>query len=195
MEPIILASGSLRRQDYFRLLGLPFNIMTSQIEESLTPGLSSEEQAEKLAVEKVQAVMKTLEKQLPYWIFGADTLISIDGDILGKPKDRDDAKAMLLRFSGRSHEVITSMALYVGKSKTISTKTVSSTVTFAALSEKDVEWYLNTGEWQEVAGAYKIQGLASCFISGINGSYSNVVGLPIHEFYVMLNENNYPYRD
>jgi septum formation protein len=193
MEPIILASGSLRRQEYFRLLGLPFNFMTSQIEETLTPGLSPEEQAEKLAVDKVRAVMELLQKQLPPWILGADTLISLDGEILGKPKDREDAKAMLMRFSGRPHEVITSMALYNGKTKSISSKTVNTNVRFAAILENDLEWYLNTGEWQGVAGAYKIQGLAACFISGIDGSFSNVVGLPIHEFYVMLKENGYPY--
>jgi septum formation protein len=195
MEPIILASGSLRRQEYFRLLGLPFSIMPSQIDENLVPGLTPEEQAEKIAADKVRAVMEILKNQLPKWIFGADTLISIDGEILGKPKDRKDAKLMLLRFSGRSHEVITSMALYNGKTKEISSKTVKSIVTFAPIAEKELEWYLDTGEWQKVAGSYKIQGLASCFISEIHGSYSGVVGLPIHDFYVMLKENDYPYLD
>ncbi len=195
MEPIILASGSLRRQEYFRLLGFPFNIVTPQIDESLNPGLSPEEQAEKLAADKVRAVVELFQTHLPQWILGADTLVSADGEIFGKPKDREDAKAMLLRFSGRTHEVITSIALYNGRVKAISTKTVKTAVTFAALSEKDIDWYLNTGEWQGVAGAYKIQGLASCLISGIHGSYSNVVGLPIHEFYVMLEENDYPYWD
>lgn len=195
MEPIILASGSLRRQEYFRLLGLPFNIIPSHIEEIPVLGLSPEKQAEKFATDKLGSVMEILKTQLPLWILGADTLISIDGDILGKPKDREDAKQMLLRLLGRSHEVITSIALYNGKTKTINSKTVTTTVTFSAISEKELECYLDTGEWQGVAGAYKIQGLASCFISGINGSYSNVVGLPIHEFYVMLKENDYPYGE
>jgi septum formation protein len=195
MESIILASGSLRRQEYFRLLGLPFSIVPSQMEEFLDPALIPEEQAAKLAEDKVHAVMETLKSQLPKWIVGADTLISIDGDILGKPKDREDARQTILRFSGRSHEVITSMALYNGKTKTISSKTVKTLVTFAEISEQELEWYLDTGEWQEVAGSYKIQGLASCFILKIDGSYSNVVGLPIHEFYVMLKENDYPYMD
>jgi septum formation protein len=195
MEPIILASGSLRRQEYFRLLGLPFNIMPSQIDEFLVDGLSPEEQAEKLAIDKVHAVMEIRKSQLPLWILGADTLISLDGDILGKPKDREDAKSMLVRFSGRSHEVITSMALYNGKLKTICSKTVKTTVTFAEILEHELEWYLNTGEWQGAAGAYKIQGLASCFISKISGSFSGTVGLPIHEFYVMLKENGYSYLE
>jgi septum formation protein len=195
MEPIVLASGSLRRQEYFRLLGLPFSIITSQIEEILSPELNPEKQAEKLAADKVQAVIKLLEGRIPQWIVGADTLISIDGDILGKPKDREDAKKMLLRFANRPHEVITSIALYSGKVKSISSKTVKTMVTFAEITENELEWYLNTGEWQGVAGAYKIQGLASCFISKIDGSYINVVGLPIHEFYLMLKENNYPFID
>jgi septum formation protein len=169
--------------------------MASQTEEIPTEGLSPAEQAEKFAKEKVEAVLKLLEGRIPQWIAGADTLISIDNEILGKPKDREDAKNMLLRFSGRSHQVITSVALYNGKQKTISSKTVSTNVTFTAFSEEELEWYLNTGEWQEVAGSYKIQGLASCFISKIEGSFSNVVGLPIHDFYVMLRENNYPYLD
>jgi septum formation protein len=195
MEPIVLASGSLRRQEYFRLLGLPFSIMASQIEEVLSPELSPEEQAEKLALEKVQAIIKLLQGRLPQWIVGADTLISIDGDILGKPKDREDARNMLLRYRNRSHEVITSMALYNGKLKSINSKTVKTVVSFAEFAENELELYLNTGDWQNVAGAYKIQGLASCFISKIDGSYSNVVGLPIHEFYVMLRENGYPYGE
>ncbi|MDR2901091.1 MAG: Maf family protein [Treponema sp.] len=193
MEPIILASGSLRRQEYLRLLGLPFSIMPSHIEESLVPGLNPEEQAEKLAADKVRAVMETLKSQLPQWILGADTLISIDGEILGKPIDREDARQMLLRYSNRSHEVITSMSLYNGKTKTISSKTVKTIVTFAEIAENELEWYLNTGEWQGAAGSYKIQGLASCFVSKIDGSFSNVVGLPIHDFYGMLKENDYPY--
>ncbi len=193
MEPIILASGSLRRQEYFRLLGLPFSIMPSRLEETHIPGLSPEEQSEKLAVDKIHAIIEMLQGRVPQWIVGADTLISMDGVIMGKPKDREDARQMLLKYSNKSHQVITSIALYNGRVKTIATKTVKSTVKFAGISEEEVEWYLNTGEWQGVAGSYKVQGLAACFISEIHGSFSSVVGLPIHEFYVMLRENGYPY--
>jgi septum formation protein len=100
---------------------------------------------------------------------------------------------MLSRLQGREHEVITAVSLYSGKAKTIDCRSVVSAVTFAALSKDEIEWYLNTGEWQEAAGAYKIQGLASCFVSRISGSPSSVVGLPIREFYVMLRENGYPF--
>jgi septum formation protein len=100
---------------------------------------------------------------------------------------------MLRKLQGRSHEVITSVALYNGRKKTTDCRSVVSTVTFAPLSPDEIEWYLNTGEWQEAAGAYKIQGLASCFITGIKGSYSGIVGLPLREFYVMLRDNGYLY--
>jgi septum formation protein len=152
--------------------------------------------AENLAIRKVNKILDLLAGRPP-WICGADTIIAVDGNIFGKPKDRDDAQRMLSTIQGRSHEVITAVALFKGKDKTnpIDCRSVVSKVTFATLSDSEIEWYLNTGEWQGVAGAYKIQGLAGCYISSINGSYSSIVGLPIHEFYVMLKENGYSYGD
>jgi septum formation protein len=85
------------------------------------------------------------------------------------------------------------MALYSGKEKAVDCRSTVSQVTFAPISPEDIDWYIDTGEWQGVAGAYKVQGLASCFISNINGSYSGIVGLPLREFYVMLKENGYAY--
>jgi septum formation protein len=193
MEPIILASGSLRRQEYFRLLGLPFSIMPAHIDEVEHAALPPRDLAEELAVRKVNSIVELLSGRLPGWIFGADTLISVDGEVYGKPADREDAQRMLNTLQGRSHEVITAMALYSGKAKIIDCRSVVSSVTFAPLSPEDIAWYLETGEWQGVAGAYKIQGLAGCFVAAIHGSYSGIVGLPLHEFYVMLKENGYSY--
>jgi septum formation protein len=193
MEPIILASGSPRRQEYFRLLGLPFSIMPSYIDETPRGNFGAKEFTEDLSIRKVKKVIEILRGRIPSWICGVDTVISLDGDILGKPEDRDKAKNMLLRLRGRNHEVITAIALFKGKEQSIDCRSISSTVTFASLSEEEVEWYLNTGEWQGTAGAYQVQGLAGCFVSAIKGSYSGVVGLPIREFYVMLRENGYPY--
>ncbi|MDR1949249.1 MAG: Maf family protein [Spirochaetaceae bacterium] len=195
MESIVLASGSLRRQEYFRLMGLPFNIMPSQIEEDHDERGDPETVAGDLAVRKVKKAIKTLENRLPLWICGADTIISIDGKIYGKPRDREDAGNMLKTLQGREHRVVTAVALYNGREKTIDCRPVTSGVTFAPLSEREIEWYLDTGEWQGAAGSYKMQGLASCFISNIRGSYSAIVGLPMREFYVMLVENGYPYGD
>jgi septum formation protein len=195
MEPIILASGSLRRQEYFRLLGLPFNIMPPLIDETPGEGLSPGEAAEDLAARKVNKIVELLKERIPPWICGADTIISMENDIFGKPLDREDARRMLLRLQGRDHEVVTAVALFNGKEKSLDCRSVTSIVSFASLGEKEIEWYLNTGEWQGVAGAYRIQGVAGCFISGIKGSFSSIVGLPLHLFYVMLLENGYPYGD
>ncbi|MDR3139311.1 MAG: Maf family protein [Treponema sp.] len=195
MEPIILASGSLRRQEYFRLLGLPFNIMPSLIDETYEEGLSSREIAEELAVRKVNKILELLRGRTPPWICGADTIISVDGEVFGKPRDREDAYRMLGKLQGRDHEVITAVALFNGRDKSVDCRSAVSVVSFARLQENEIEWYLNTGEWQGVAGSYRIQGLADCFVSGIKGSFSTIVGLPLHEFYVMLRENGYPYGE
>ena len=175
------------------MLGLPFTIMVSYADESAPAELSPQKQAEYTAEKKVQEILKTLNGRLPLWIFGADTLIFVNNKIFGKPVDREDARHMLQSLSGTIHQVITAMALYVGREKRIAISSVSSQVHFAPLSKSELEWYLETGEWQGVAGAYQIQGLASCFISHIEGSYSGIVGLPIHEFYGMLRKNGYPY--
>lgn len=193
MEPIILASGSLRRQEFFRLLDLPFSIMPALIDENYGDATDPRGIAEDMALKKVNKILDLLKSGMPPWICGADTIITVDGIIFGKPKDRDNAKRMLTALQGRKHDVVTAVALYNGKNRSIDSRTVVSTVTFAPISEGEIEWYLNTGEWQGVAGAYKIQGLASCYISEINGSYSSIVGLPIREFYVMLRESGYPY--
>jgi septum formation protein len=169
--------------------------MPALIDEGEHTALPPRELAEELAVRKVNSIVKLLSGRRPNWIFGADTLISVDGEVYGKPADREDAQRMLNTLQGRSHDVITAIALYSGKAKVIDCRSVVSAVTFAPLSPGDIEWYLNTGEWQGVAGAYKIQGLAGCFVSGISGSYSGIVGLPLHEFYVMLKENGYPYGE
>jgi septum formation protein len=151
--------------------------------------------AETMAIRKINKILDLLAGRTPPWICGADTIIAVDGEIFGKPKDREDAHRMLSKMQGRSHEVITAVALFNSRSQAnpIDCRSVVSAVFFARLSEQEIEWYLNTGEWQGVAGAYKIQGLAGCYISKIHGSYSSIVGLPIHEFYVMLKENGYPY--
>jgi septum formation protein len=167
--------------------------MPSTIDESYEEGMEPKAVAELLAKRKVEKIAVLLTGRTPQWICGADTLISVDGKIYGKPADRDDAKGMLETLQGRSHDVITAIALFNGREKSVDCRSVRSSVTFAPLAAEEIEWYLNTGEWQGVAGSYKIQGLASCYVSGIKGSFSAIVGLPMHEFYVMLKDNGYPY--
>ncbi len=195
MEPIILASGSLRRQEFFKLLGLPFSIRPPLINEELIVDQDPVQRAEKLALKKAETVVSSYTDSLPLWVFGADTLIAVDNEIFGKAHDRESAASMLRSLSGREHRVITGMALYNRRSGNMDVRSNVSLVRFSLLSESEIEWYLETGEWQGVAGAYRIQGLAGCFIVSISGSYSSIVGLPLHDFYVMLRENAYPLTD
>ena len=191
MDPIILASGSPRRQDFFRLMGLPFTCVPAMIDETPSPGLSPRQAAEELAQRKALAVA---ERSTPSpWIFAADTIVVLENEIFGKPADRDDARRMLERLAGRRHEVITAMALYNGRQKTTDCRSKTSEVVFAPLTGAEIEWYLDTGEWEGAAGAYRLQGLGSCLIESINGSPSGVAGLPLYDFYVMLKDNGFPY--
>jgi len=203
MEPIILASASPRRQDFFRLMGIPFTCVPAMIDETPPPGLTPQQAAEDLALRKALAVADRLHSQnpTPYsplptphsWIFAADTIVVLEGEIFGKPADRADARRMLERLSGQRHEVITAMALYNGREKTTSIRSKTSEVAFGPLTEAEIEWYLDSGEWEGVAGAYRLQGLGACLIEGVNGSPSGVAGLPLYDFFGMLKDNGYPY--
>ena len=193
MEPIILASASPRREEYLKLLGLPFSCMPSADDESFDPQAGGRAVAEELALRKVKSVLSMLKSEKPLWVCGADTLISLEGSIYGKPVDKEDAGRMLRAFQGKSHDVISATALFNGRTGAFDCRSVVSHVTFAPLSDGEIRWYLDTGEWQDAAGSYKIQGRASCFISSIECSYSSIVGLPLREFYVMLRDNGYPY--
>jgi septum formation protein len=193
MEPIILASGSPRRQEYFKMLGLPFSILPALIDESQIKLTNPVKLTSALAVKKVEKVIEVMNNRMPRWIFGADTVISANGAILGKPANRQEAALMLMQLSGKQHKVVTSIALYNGKEKKTDCRSAVCTVNFAPLKEEEIEWYLETNEWQGAAGAYRIQGLAGCFITEIKGSPSTVAGLPLREFYAMLKDNGYPY--
>ena len=197
MEKIILASGSERRKQFFRLMGLPFTCIPSEIDEKTKHGLSPRETAEELALQKTMAVADRIRRQeggdvKDHWVFGADTIVVLDGAIYGKAASREAAGKMLGLLSGRRHEVITAMALYNSHNRT-DCRSVSCEVNFAPLSGSEIEWYLDTGEWEDAAGAYQMQGLGGCLVKSISGSPSAVAGLPLHDFYVMLRENNYPF--
>jgi len=193
METIILASGSPRRLEYFKLMGLPFEVLKTEIDETLTKQTDPQKLTAELAVKKAENAINIMKANLPAWIFTADTVVALDGKIFGKPTDREDAAGMLRAFSGREHVVFTSIALFNREKNAIDCRTASCSVVFAELSDKEIEWYLNTNEWQGVAGAYRIQGLASCFITKIKGCQSTVTGLPLNEFYVILKDNGYRY--
>lgn len=192
MEPIILASGSPRRQETLKTLGIPFQVIIPDINEDLIEGIELEKLPEYLASKKVEYVSKMLPaKQEVPWILGADTIMIMDGKVYGKPTDIDEAIMFLKEFSGKTHTVITSIALYNGKLKYLSTRTAQTKVTFAPLSQDEIDWYISTGEWHNVAGGYRIQGFGSYFIKKIEGTSSTVVGLPLFELYDMLKEQGY----
>jgi septum formation protein len=189
MDPIILASASPRRQDFFRLMGLPFTCIPAMIDETPPVGLTPRQAAEELAQRKALAVAKRSHSTPSPWVFAADTIVVLESEIFGKPADRDDARRMLERLAGRRHEVITAMALYNGRLKTVDCRSKTSEVAFAPLAGAEIEWYLDTGEWEEAAGAYRLQGLGACLIESVNGSPSGVAGLPLYDFYGMLKDN------
>lgn len=178
---IYLASGSPRRREILESLGFLPERVHADIDESVLPGEDAVSYTRRLASEKAAAgwrVAMALELT-PRPLLSADTTVVLDGEIFGKPLDAADAMRMLQAFSGRTHQVVTSVAVRLGDR----TEVISSTtdVTFKTLSEQEIERYLDTGEPFDKAGAYGIQGMASVFVSHIAGSFSGVVGLPIFE--------------
>ena len=193
METIILASASEQRRAFLELMGLPFKVIPSNLEENLDTSLDLHLALEKLAMEKAKKVSQTLKITEKTWVLGADTVIFLNNEVFGKPQNREHARQMLFSMQGQTHEVITAIALINEAKNILDCCFVVSSVAFSSMTETEIQWYLDTNEWQGAAGAYKIQGLASCFISKINGSYSSIVGLPLNEFYAMLKRNSYPF--
>ncbi|GAB6391274.1 MAG: septum formation protein Maf [Treponematales bacterium] len=196
MDTILLASGSPQRRAFFQLLGLPFTAAPSGADETVPAGAGPEEAAKTLAERKALAAVAAAREGggAPRWVCAADTLAAAGGRLLGKPSGRDDAGLMLRLLAGRSHEVVTAVALWSG-GRGLNCRAVRSAVSFAPLSPGEIDWYLDTGEWRGAAGAYRIQGLAGCFITRMEGSYSAVAGLPLREFYGMLRDNGYPFGE
>ena len=187
---IILASKSPRRREILGTVGLDFEIITSEADESSTEE-NPEKRVEILAERKGRAVEELLlsrgEDLCDTLIIASDTLVHMDGEVLGKPRDRADAKGMLEALSGRAHFVSSGVYLsYEGRGVA---SHMTTAVRFAALTEAEIEKYLDTDEPYDKAGSYGIQGIASLFIDGIEGDYFNVVGLPIRHLYKMADEN------
>lgn len=192
MEPIILASSSPRRQEILKMLGIPFQVIMPNVNEAMANRLAPNNTTELLAREKIIDVLHTLpsNQKIP-WVLSADTIVTKNSKIYGKPKNQEEAERFIKEFQGSTHTVITSVALYNGKTRTTTTKTVETKVTFAPMTNEEIKWYIDTGEWHGAAGGYRIQSLASLFISKIEGSQSCVTGLPIYELYDMLKEQGY----
>ena len=175
---LILASASPRRADLLRAAGYSFETIVTDIDESPRAGETPAAYVRRLAMEKSAAAGPPEGGHYrDSVILAADTAVVVDGEILGKPRDDADAERMLRRLSGRFHEVMTGISLR-GHERELG-GVVRTTVEFTALSDAEILWYLMSGEGRDKAGAYAIQGLAARFIPRIDGSYSNVVGLPI----------------
>jgi septum formation protein len=201
---LILASASPRRAELLRAAGFTFEIVVTDVDEQVRPGEMPSAYVRRLAAEKSEAAIAALKgratpvvddasvvaqgfspgSSAETVILGADTVVVIEGQILGKPRDDDEAASMLRRLSGTRHEVLTGISLRHGASELGRVETT--TVHVTPLSDAEVEWYVASGEGRDKAGAYAIQGLASRFISRIEGSYSNVVGLPVAAVHEVL---------
>jgi septum formation protein len=172
---IVLASASPRRARLLGSLGVAFVVRPAEVSEEPLDGERGEDTAERLARLKAEAVAAVLPEPSP--VVGADTLVLLDGEVLGKPASPARAREMLAQLSGRSHEVVTGLAL-VTQGRTYSSREVSR-VRLAALGEEEIAWYVGTGEPLDKAGAYNIEGRGSLFIESVTGSPSNVAGLPV----------------
>jgi nucleoside triphosphate pyrophosphatase len=180
-RPWVLASSSPRRRDLLGLLCSNFEVIPSQIEEIQQPGESPSQMAQRLAKEKAVAIRQFRPESV---VIGADTVVVCEGQILGKPASPKEARSMLQKLSGRSHEVIT--GLCVLKGETVVVDAASTIVRFSQLSGEEIEDYLATGEPFDKAGGYATQGKAARFVEGIDGCFFNVVGLPVSLLYRIL---------
>ncbi|MBM4340578.1 MAG: septum formation inhibitor Maf [Deltaproteobacteria bacterium] len=180
---LILASKSPRRFELLKQLGLDFEVIPSKIEEDIIPGESPKEHVIRLADTKALDVGNQYPDD---WVIGADTIVYVDGVILGKPTNRKEAIKMLRMISGKEHRVLTGISVRHYKKEKGECEAVETAVKVKTLSPIEMEWYVNTGEPFDKAGGYGIQGIGSFMIESINGSYTNVVGLPLCELVEML---------
>lgn len=180
---IVLASSSPRRREILSALGLTFETRPGDVDETLRDGEPAFDAAERLAREKAAAVAQEARDAL---VVAADTLVVLDGEALGKPKDRADARRTLTRLAGRTHEVVTAVAL-ARDGRLVSGREITR-VHFAPMTPAEVEAYVASGEPDDRAGSYAIQGIGGLFVDRVEGSPSNVVGLPVRLLYTLASE-------
>ena len=184
MIRLILASNSPRRRELLQNAGFEFEVRPSGIEETRLPGESPEDFTRRLALDKALDVAR--QASTGSLVLGADTVVAINGEILEKPADAEDAARMLRTLSGRTHRVITGVCLVRAPENVLACKHETTSVTFRSLTEDEIGSYVSSGEPFDKAGGYAIQGLASRFVTRIEGCYFNVVGLPIPLVYEMV---------
>lgn len=181
-EKIVLASASPRRRELLEMLGCQVEVRPSNAPEETGSLTNPKDIVAALAAQKARAVPKTLQEL----VLGADTVVAIDGAVLGKPEDREQAKKMLTLLSGREHSVYTGFCLIQGDREIIGTE--ETRVLFRPLSQQEIEAYLDTGEPFDKAGAYGIQGKGCLLVEKISGDFYNVVGLPVSRIFAELKQ-------
>lgn len=179
---ILLASSSPRRREILSSLRLTFDVVHTNVDEALLPEEDPYEAAERLARAKAAAA----GEQDGTLVIAADTIVVLDGEAINKPESREDARRMLRRLQGRGHDVVTGVALRLG-GRMVSSREVSGVV-FAPMTEDEIARYAATGEPDDKAGAYALQGIGGVFVSSVEGSPSNVVGLPLRLLYALAGE-------
>ncbi len=183
-DSIYLASQSPRRVELLRQLGVRFEVVNAAVDESVQHAESPDQYVLRVARAKVEAALVVLGGKANRPLLAVDTAVTLDGHILGKPRDRADGLAMLARLSGRTHQILSALALWTpdGVRQALST----STVTFRAITPKEAVVYWDSGEPADKAGSYAIQGRGAVFIERLEGSYSGVMGLPLYEMAQLL---------
>ncbi|MEM7354707.1 MAG: Maf family protein [Acidobacteriota bacterium] len=189
---LVLASGSPRRRELLEGLGVELVIHVADIDESAVPGELPEPYVRRLAESKARTVGAQLDDSQQAVVLAADTIVAVDNDLLGKPRDDDDASRMLARLAGREHEVLTGVAVLASGGVQIGVERTR--VRFAELTTAEIAWYVGSGEPLDKAGAYAIQGLGALFVEAITGNYSNVVGLPLPLTYRLLQAAGFALR-
>ena len=183
-KKIILASGSPRRKELLDLTGLQYQVITPSVEEKLLPEEAPREFVKRLSLEKAVSVAGNNPDDV---VLGCDTIVVLNGKkILGKPRSKKDAKDMLMRLAGKEHTVLSGVAAVWHRKNKQRVITVESRVRIKQLEDWEINWYLDTGEPMDKAGAYAIQGRGAIFIEGIVGSHTNVIGLPLMETVMLL---------
>jgi septum formation protein len=190
-EQIVLASASPRRRELLTQIGLKFQVVPSRAEELVLPGETPEEHVIRLSIDKASdvAAQKEVEGR---WFIGSDTIVLCDGQILGKPADERHAAQMLRMLSGREHRVLSGFAVFDRQTGEQRAEAVSTKVRFRELTDAEIARYIASGEPADKAGAYAIQGLGVCFVAEIEGSYTNVVGLPLCRLTLALKQLGVP---
>lgn len=190
---IILASASKGRSEMFDDIGLPYTAIPADIDETI-PWENPAEEIKGLAQKKALQCHKDNPDRTERWIAAADTLVVFDGRPIGKPKDIEDARDQMHKLAGRDHMVISGVALYDREKDKMYSDVDTTIVTFAPLSDEEIEWYLSTGEWKGAAGSYRSQHNGAFIIEKINGSFSNVIGLPLRKLYNIMRIAGYPVK-